>query len=218
MPEKFGKAIRPFPVAGIGAGQQKDIGPAQGRNRFPQVAAGKNTTVAGQGFGSKENDIDIPLDGQMLKSIIKEQNVTAQRLNGVAAGKGADNTGQDWNSGQGFGQHPGLITGLTGVQENRGSIGDHIDFIPRRTAIATADNRRAIPLFLQKPGQVTDHRRFAGAAHGQIANGDNRRRHLVAAQETPLIKGGAERHQSAVEGAEWSAQLKKEFFVVRHGG
>ncbi len=70
--QELGKAISPFFVVWIGAGQEKNIGSMQGRNRFAQIASRKNPTVSRQSLGREENDIDVPFDGQMLKTIIKE--------------------------------------------------------------------------------------------------------------------------------------------------
>jgi hypothetical protein len=214
--EKGCKTSCPFFVGGGYIGQEKGVGALKGGDGFTEVATGKDPAVSGKRFGAEEYQIDIPLYGQMLKAIIKKEHVSTQGMNGVPTGQGAHNPCKHWDSRQRFGQQKGLVSSLLGVKVDGFFIGDNIHLVSGSAAIATTDDGRFVPLFLQKGGKVTDDRSLAGAAHGQIADRDHRNLHLITAKEAARVHRGAKLHGRAVQGAEGAAQEVQRAFGVRH--
>lgn len=142
----------------------------------------------------------------MLEPIIKQEDITAKGMNGVTAGEGAHNAGEDRDSGQGLGQEPRLVSGLLGIEVECIAVRNHIHLVAGSAAIAATDNGRFVPLALEKSGQAADEGGLPGSAHGQVADRDDWNLHPVSTEDVPTVEDGAEPHDCAVEGAQGTSQ------------
>ena len=147
----------------------------------------------------------IALQRQVLKAVIQDQDIGSQ-FHGTAGRKLSGTTGQNRDAGQGLGQQPRLITGIRGLQHRDVASGNNIASAPGRSAIASADNCRMAALALQQPGYILHQGRFAGAAHGQIADADHRHREPDRRQQPDPVQRSTQDHQQAVQGGQGATQ------------
>ena len=125
----------------------------------------------------------------VLKAIVQEQRVAAESLDGVATAFHAVLVHQHDDVSQVRGEHVGLVTGGFGVEQQGFAVGNNArrravlaeeKFVDQALgqgrgfrAIAAREDRHGAALVAQFAGEFFHDRRLAGAAHGEVANGDD---------------------------------------------
>ena len=74
----------------------------------------------------------------MLKSVIKDKNLSSKSINGKTSGSITFSAGYYWDSWQFFGKESRLVACLNCIEQNISSIGDNVDCSCRCSFIAAA--------------------------------------------------------------------------------
>ena len=149
-----------------------------------------------------------PAQFPVLKTIVQQQGVAAELLDGVAAALDAVLVHQHDHVLEIGGQHVGLVAGHLGVQQQGFAVGDdarrggvvaeqdlfssHWWNGPRLGAVAAGEDGHVAALVAQLAGELLDHRRLAGAAHGEIADGDDLHPEGRVAQNAEVVEEAAD--------------------------
>ncbi len=101
------------------------MGSGQGFRRFSQSTARQQTAVTERPPCVQENHIHVPVQPEVLETIVQEQDIRPKAINGRPAGRNpitADHYGDALQPG---GHQVGFITGFPGVEENTATVADH---------------------------------------------------------------------------------------------
>jgi hypothetical protein len=155
------------------SGKDDRVGAMQGDKWLAQNTRRENTTIAGKGGTIEECQIEVTMNSEVLKSVVEDQYIGMEVIDGAKARMDAAAPHQHRHPGQGMGEHARFVPSLLRGEQDGMAIGDNVDVPTDRTAVATTDDRRAMTEFLQKIGQISDHRGLAAATQHQIADGND---------------------------------------------
>jgi hypothetical protein len=188
----------------------------QGGDWFPERTTGKDSAAAGLGASIKKDQIDIPIQAEVLKTIVEYDRVNLVPVNRLPGRKEPAAAGKHRHSRQGFGKEIRFIACLDCGEEKFLVIGDNVHRCRGTATIAAADNRRPETLLLEEPANVLHNRCFPGAAKDQIPHRDDRDRQFVLFEDSPSITPGAKMHCQGVNRAEWTADKKERIKGICH--
>ncbi len=161
-------------IAGIStAGQANQIRPLQCRQRLPQFAGGKNHTVSERPALVAQQNIEVAVQSQVLKSVVEDQCIHTPLFDGVLSGGVAVFPGQHRNVFQTAGDHHRLIPRDLRRQQDLLTVAHHVDRPGRISAVSPAQHRRFESRAAQGIGNQNHHGRFSGAAQGEVADTDD---------------------------------------------
>ena len=99
-------------------GEEDEIGPAEGIGGFAKDAAGKDVLVAERVLSVDEEEVEAVAEAEVLEAVVEEEGVGLVVADGVASGFDAVGVDEDGDAWEVAGEHEGLVTGLSGIEEN----------------------------------------------------------------------------------------------------
>ena len=99
-------------------GEEDEIGPAEGIGGFAKDAAGKDVLVAERVLSVDEEEVEAVAEAEVLEAVVEEEGVGLVVADGVASGFDAVGVDKDGDAWKVAGEHEGLVTGLSGIEEN----------------------------------------------------------------------------------------------------
>jgi len=99
-------------------GEEDEIGPAECVGGFAKDSAGKDVLVAERVLSVDEEEIEAVAEAEVLEAVIEEEGVGLVVADGVASGFDAVGVDEDGNAWEVAGEHEGLVTRLSGIEEN----------------------------------------------------------------------------------------------------
>jgi len=197
-------------------GKEDEIGPAEGIGGFAKDAAGEDVLVAERVLAVDEEEVKAVAEAEVLKAVVEKEGIGLVVADGVASGfdaVGVDEYGDAWKVAC---EHEGLVAGLSGIKENRFSVGDNAGWGGNTagkelvgqaceegfgdTFVSAAEDGDASARFLEGSGEFFDDGCFPCASDGEVADADNHHTDRVAAENGVLVKAGANAHDACVDG------------------
>jgi hypothetical protein len=158
--------------------------------RFTQRAARKEMLVAKGGFPVDENKIEAPVKLQVLKPVIKDQQVASEGRYGMSSAFDPVLVDDDGHPAEVFCQHERLVSRGFGIEENGPSLRDHPEMCffhprppPADAFVSTAQDGNASSAGLEIAGQFFNHGSLACASDGQVSDADHGASDLMPPQE-----------------------------------
>ena len=99
-------------------GEEDEIGAAESIGGFAKDAAGQDVLVAEWVLAVDEEEVEAVAEAEVLEAVIEEEGVGLVVADGVASGFDAVGVDEDGDAWEVAGEHEGLVTGLSGIEEN----------------------------------------------------------------------------------------------------
>ena len=199
-------------------GEEDEIGPAEGIGGFAKDATGEDVLVAERVLAVDEEKVEAVSEAEVLKAVVEKEGVGLVVADGVAGGFDAVGVDEDGDAGKVACEHEGFVAGLSGIEENRFSVGDNSG---RRGSaageelvgqaceegfgdafISAAKDGDASARFLKGSGEFFDDGCFACASDGEVTDADNHHTDRVAAEDGVLVEASTYAHDACVNGRE----------------
>ena len=197
-------------------GEEDEIGPAECIGGFAKDAAGKDVLVAERVLSVDEEEVEAVAEAEVLKAVVEKEGIGLVVSDGVAGGFDAVGVHKDSDAWEVAGEHEGLVAGLSGIKENRFSVGDNAggggstagkELVGQAceegfgdTFISAAEDGDASARFLEGSGEFFDDGCFPCASDGEVADADHHHTDRVAAENGVLVEAGANAHDACVDG------------------
>lgn len=199
-------------------GEEDEIGPAEGIGGFAKDTTGEDVLVAERVLAVDEEKVEAVSEAEVLKAVVEKEGVGLVVADGVAGGFDAVGVDEDGDARKVACEHEGLVAGLSGIEENRFSVGHNAR--RRRGAagkklvgqaceegfgdafISAAEDGDASARFLEGAGEFFHDGCFACASDGEVADANNHHTDRVATEDGVLVEAGANAHDTCVDGRE----------------
>ena len=135
----------------------------------------------------------------MLIAVVHDDDLGVHFFYGVAAGYGTVFANDNGDAGQSFSHQVSLVSSFISSHKNLVAIGDNAQLLAPMRAIATVEDDYAIAHFLDNICHFLCSRGFAGAANGDITNGNNAAVELFLLQQAGFIHIQLAAHAKFVE-------------------
>ena len=178
---------------------------------FPPGARRKNSVpFLMQIFRPQKDEVEIPLNRQMLKAVIQDKQVRSEVLPSPSAGPGAVCIHQNRRPG-GAGKHEGFVPGLLDrtVGPDLIGAGCWFGFIP------PAQEQGGQVLLKAPVQQPFAERGFAAAAPADVAHGDGWTRRAPGSTPVPGIAPGPQAHQPGIGGGQGKQAAMEAFQSIQ---
>jgi hypothetical protein len=165
-----------------------------------------------------EKEIKAVAEAEVLEAVVEKESIGLVVADGVASGFNAVGVDEDGDAGKVACEHEGLVAGLSGIEENRFSVGDNAgrrrgaagEELVRQACeegfgdafISAAKDGDASARFLKGSGEFFDDGCFACASDGEVTDADNHHTDRVAAKDGILVEAGANAHDACVDSRE----------------
>ena len=224
----------------VAFGDENGAGAGEVRGGLAQRAARQHMLVAERLLVINQHHVHAPAaQFPVLKPVVQQQRVAAEFFNRVTAAFHAVFVHQNDDVLEVGREHVRFVPGGFGIQEQRFSVGDHprrgavpaeeksVDdpFGQRRRlgAVAARENGHGPALVAEFARELFHHRRLAGAADGEIADGDDLHAQRGVAQNADIVQKtarldgdlkdlGQREERGAKEGGALAATLFKNDF------
>ena len=90
--------------------------------RFAKNAAGQDVLVSEGVLAVDEEEVEAVTKAEVLEAVVEEEGIGLIVSNGVAGGFDAVGVDEDGDAWEVAGEHEGLVTRLSGIEENRFSV------------------------------------------------------------------------------------------------
>jgi hypothetical protein len=163
-----------------------------------------------------EEEVEAVAKAEVLEAVVEKEGIGLIVADGVASGfdaVGVDENGDAWEI---AGEHEGFVSGLSGIEENRFSVGDNAggggstagkELVGQaceegfgNTFVSAAEDSDASACFLEGSGEFFNDGCFPCTSDGEVADADNHHTDRVAAENGVLVKAGANAHDACVDG------------------
>ena len=184
--------------------------------RFAKDATGEDVLVSERVLSIDEEKVKAVAEAEVLKAVVEKEGIGLVVSDGVASrfdAVGVDEYGDAWEV---AGEHEGLVTRLSGIKENRFSVGNNAgwggstageELVGQAcqegfgdTFISAAEDGDASARFLEGSGEFFDDGCFPCTSDGEVADADDHHTDRVAAENGVLVKAGANAHDACVDG------------------
>jgi hypothetical protein len=174
--------------------------------------------VAERVLAVDEEKVEAVSEAEVLEAVVEKEGIGLVVADGVASGFDAVRVDEDGDAGKVACEHEGFVAGLSGIEENRFSVGDNSG---RRGSaageelvgqaceewfgdafISAAEDGDASARFLKGSGKFFDDGCFACASNGEVTDADDHHADRVPAEDGVLVEAGANAHDSCVDGRE----------------
>ena len=193
----------------VALGDEDRAGAGQVRGRLAQRAARQQMLVAERLLAVDQHDVlPPPAQFPVLKPVVQQQRVAAELLDGVAAALDPVLVHQHHHVLEIGGEHVRLVAGHFGIEQQRFAVRDDAGrggvvaekelvqqpFVERRRlgAVAAGEDGHVAALVAQFAGEFFDHGGFAGAADGEVADGDDLHAERRVAQDADVVEKAAD--------------------------
>jgi hypothetical protein len=99
-------------------GEEDEIGSAEGIGGFAKDSSGKDVLVPEWVLAVDEEEIKAVAEAEVLEAVVEKEGIGLVLTNGVASRFNAVGVDEDGDAWEGAGEHEGLVTGLSGIEEN----------------------------------------------------------------------------------------------------
>jgi hypothetical protein len=99
-------------------GEEDEIGSAEGIGGFAKDSSGKDVLVAEWVLAVDEEEIKAVAEAEVLEAVVEKEGIGLVLTNGVASRFNAVGVDEDGDAWEVAGEHEGLVTGLSGIEEN----------------------------------------------------------------------------------------------------
>jgi hypothetical protein len=197
-------------------GEEDEIGSAECIGGFAKDATGEDVLVAERVLSIDEKKVKAVAEAEVLKAVVEKEGIGLVVADGVASGFDAVGVHKDGDAWEVAGEHEGLVAGLSGIKENRFSVGDNAGwrgstagekFVREAskkgfgdTFVSAAEDGDTSARFLEGSGEFFDDGCFPSASDGEVADADDHHTNRVAAENGVLVKAGANAHDACVDG------------------
>ena len=199
-------------------GEEDEIGPAEGIGGFAKDTTGEDVLVAERVLAVDEQKVEAVSEAEVLEAVVEKEGIGLVVADGVAGGFDAVGINEDGDAGKVACEHEGFVAGLSGIEENRFSVGHNAR--RRRGAagkklvgqaceegfrdafISATENGDASARFLKGSCEFFDDGCFACASNGEVTDADNHHADRVPAEDGVLVEAGANAHDTCVDGRE----------------
>ena len=161
----------------IGAAEADDLCSLQTGEWFAQRAAGKNVFEAERFERVQQNDIQIAAESPVLKSIIQQQQLRVEFTNRLLSRR-----------------HAVAVLNMRHVRQRLSKLQRFVVVLAIGGAVTAADDRHAQARVLKSLSEPLHHRRLAGSAEREIADGDDRHVDVVNFRGAAIVAPIANRH------------------------
>jgi hypothetical protein len=165
-----------------------------------------------------EEEVEAVAKAEVLEAVVEEEGIGLIVSNGVAGGFDAVGVDEDGDAWKIAGEHEGLVAGLSGIKENRFSVGDNAggggsaagkELVGQAceegfgdTFVSAAEDGDTSARFLEGSGEFFDDGCFPCTSDGEVADADDHHTDRVAAEDGVLVEAGADPHDACVDGGE----------------
>ena len=104
-------------------GEEDEIGPAEGIGGFAKDTTGEDVLVAERVLAVDEEKVEAVSEAEVLKAVVEKEGVGLVVADGVAGRFDAVGVDEDGDARKVACEHEGLVAGLSGIEENRFSVG-----------------------------------------------------------------------------------------------
>jgi hypothetical protein len=165
-----------------------------------------------------EEEVKAVAEAEVLEAVVEKEGIGLIVSNGVAGrfnSVGVDEYGDAWEI---AGEHEGFVSGLSGIEKNRFSVGDNAGgggsatgekFVREAsekgfgdTFISATEDGDASARFLEGSSEFFDNGCFPCTSDSEVADADNHHTDRVAAENGVLVEAGANAHDACVDGRE----------------
>jgi len=199
-------------------GEEDEIGSAKGIGGFAKDTTGEDVLVAERVLAVDEEKVEAVSEAEVLEAIVEKEGIGLVVADGVAGGFDAVGINEDGDAGKVACEHEGFVAGLSGIEENRFSVGHNAR--RRRGAagkklvgqaceegfrdafISAAEDGDASARFLEGAGEFFYDGCFACASDGEVADANNHHTDRVATEDGVLVEAGANAHDACIDGRE----------------
>jgi hypothetical protein len=184
--------------------------------RFAKDATGEDVLVSERVLSIDEEKVKAVAEAEVLKAVVEKEGIGLVVADGVASGFDAVGVHKDGDAWEVAGEHEGLVAGLSGIKENRFSVGNNAggggstareELVGQAcqegfgdTFISAAKDGDASARFLEGSGEFFDDGCFPCTSDGEVADADDHHTDRVAAENGVLVKAGANAHDACVDG------------------
>lgn len=174
--------------------------------------------VAERVLSIDEKKVKAVAEAEVLEAVVEKEGIGLVVANGVTGrfnSVGVDEDGDAWEV---AGEHEGLVAGLSGIKENRFSVGDNAggggsaagkELVGQAceegfgdTFVSAAEDGDTSARFLEGSGEFFDDGCFPCTSDGEVADADDHHTDRVAAEDGVLVEAGADPHDACVDGGE----------------
>jgi len=98
--------------------EEDEIGAAEGIGGFAKDAAGEDVLVSERVLSVDEEEVKAVAEAEVLEAVVEKEGIGLVVADGVAGGFDAVGVDEDGDAWQVASEHEGLVTGLSGIEEN----------------------------------------------------------------------------------------------------
>jgi hypothetical protein len=112
-----------FGVIFAGAFREEDeIGTAESIGGLAEDSAGEDVLIAEGVLAIDEEEVESIAEAEVLETVVEKEGIGLVVADGVACGFDAVGVDEDGDAWEVAGEHEGLVTRLSGIEENRFSV------------------------------------------------------------------------------------------------
>ena len=174
--------------------------------------------VAERVLSIDEKKVKAVAEAEVLEAVVEKEGIGLVVANGVASGFDAVGVHKNGDAWEVAGEHEGLVAGLSGIKENRFSVGDNAGggggtagekFVREASEkgfgygfVTATEDGDAAAGFEQGAGEFFDDGCFPCTSDGEVADADDHNSNGVAAKDGVLVEAGANAHDACVDSPE----------------
>ncbi len=205
----------PQPRRTVGLRQKDVVRPLDVADRLPEESPRQHVVIVKRRSGIHQQNIDVGFQTQVLESVIQNQRIGVEFLNGIESGFHPVLIHEDSHLFQIGGQHVRFVTGSHGVEQQVFAVGNHtrgdfhffggkllfqlIQERPVPAAVTAAENCHAASFLAESLGEDFHDGRLARTAAGQVADTDYEASDCPVPDYPVVIEPEPEQHESAVD-------------------
>jgi hypothetical protein len=173
-----------------------------------------------------EEEVKAIAEAEVLEAVIEKEGVSSVVSDGVAGAFDSVGIDENGDTGKITGEHEGLVSCLSGVEEDRFSVGNNArgggdpaweKLIGQAgeerfgsALVATTEDGDAAACFVERAGKFLDNGSFSGATYGEIADADDHDSDGVSAEDSILVEASTRTHDACVNRSEEEKERFKE--------
>jgi hypothetical protein len=176
---------------------------------FAQRAAWKKIFVSKGGFPVDQDNVQPPMQSQILQAVVQNQEIAAESTDRMARAGDAILVNDDGYPPEVLGKHEGLVSRRFRIKKQGSSLRDNAH---RRRAsphslapdafVAPAEDGDMTALGCQIPGKLLNHRGLSGASHRKVSNADDWASNQMTTEEIVPVKPQSQGNDEQIEGGD----------------
>ena len=195
----------------LGAGDDQNAGASQSRAGLTQAASGQEVASTERIGGVDEDDVNVAGEAAVLETVIEDEIFHAASGQFGTAGETVRTDAKGDSIAETRSQKLDFVAGVIGVR-----IAEGISCVRRGglAAIAASQDADALPFGEQTLGNPENHRRFAGAAHGEVPDADDEGMELSLREKAGAVGPGVKASDRFI----WHGERPEKRIAEIHAG